>query len=327
MARYYLTGGRQRVSRFVRRDEWTAFEKAVLLELDTESGQTRVVLEYEGDPAHVPVLDPSHIFKAAAWDGDRVLLCTQTEVLVFDPSAERIVEVISHPCFNDVHHVTRLAGRIHVVCTGLDAVAVLDDAGAIAELHSVTGSGVWERFDESIDYRRVATTKPHAAHPNYVFEAAGRIWVGRFEQGDAWPLDGDGDPFPVSEDPIHDGVPSGDEVWFTRVSGGLIGVDARSGETTSHVDLNAFSTDPGVPLGWCRGLAIEDDRMLVGFSRLRPTLFKQNLGWLRGALKRPEPEPTRVCAYDIEGGRLLQTWPIEQAGISAVFSILPAEPR
>ena len=325
MARYYLTGGRQRMSRFVRREEWNAFEKAVLLELDTDTGSVDVLLEYEGPPDRVPARDPSHIFKSASWDGELLLLCTQTEVLRYDPAARRVVEVLSHPWFNDVHHVTRLGARLHVVSTGLDAVLELDERGEVVELHSATGASPWTRFDRDEDYRKVLTTKPHQCHPNFAFGHAGVRYVTRFEQGDAWPLDAGAPALPVAADPIHDGVVARDLAWFTVVSGVVVGVDPRTGETRARHDLNRIGDDDA-PLGWCRGLTFEEDRVLVGFSRLRPTRFKQNLGWLRGALARPEPVPTRVVAYDLEAGRELQSWPLEGHGMNAVFSILRADP-
>ena len=311
MPRYLLTGGRQRVSRLIRREEWTSFEKAVVLSLDTDSGTFETLLEYEGPPDRVPEQDPSHVFKSASWDGDRLLLCTQTEVLVFDPVARRVERSISHPWFNDVHHVRRVEGRLNVVSTGLDALLELEDEGVV-ELHSATGESPWQRFDRERDYRRVATTKPHEAHPNYLFVSEGRRWLTRFEQGDALAIDGEG-RVPVADDPIHDG----DDFWFTVVSGKV--VHATSGRTWDLTKLGRPA-----PLGWCRGLVVEPQRALVGFSRLRPTLLKQNLSWLRKPLGRaPEPAPTRVVAYDLEAGRELQSWAVEPHGISALFSILP----
>lgn len=323
MPRYLLTGGRQRPSRFVRRDEWTSFERALLLELDTDTGALRTLLEYTSPPAHCPDTDPSILFKSASWDGDELLLCTQTEVLVVDPRSGTIRQVHSLPCFNDVHHAVRLHGRVHVVSTGLDAVFVLDDAGCVVEEFSATGASPWERFDRGTDYRKVHTTKPHRAHPNYAFVADGRRWVTRFEQHDALPMDGGGAPLPVADAPIHDGEPHEGALWFTAVNGQVLVADPRAGAVTARHDLNRFQPD-GTPLGWCRGIHVEPDRVLVGFSRLRPTLFVQNLAWLRTPLKRPEPLPCRVTAYDRAFAGPIQSWPLEAAGMSAVFSILPA---
>lgn len=325
MTRVFATGGRQRGSRFVRREEWNNFSTALLVELDTETGVSRVCLEYESPPGRCPERDPSHVFKAASWDGDRLLLCTQTEVLVYDPAAGRIERSISHPWFNDVHHVARLRGQLHVVSTGLDALLVLDEAGEVAELHSLGATATWRRFDQATDYRLVPTTKPHHAHPNYVFEAGGSRWITRFEQRDAVPIDGAGAPIRLADAPVHDGVPFGGSVWFTAVSGQVVEADTATGERRGSWELTSFDRERG-PLGWCRGILVEDDRVLVGFSRIRPTQLKQNLAWLRVPLNRPEPLPTRLTAYDLRGGRELGAWNLEGLGMSAVFSVLPAQP-
>ena len=325
MPRYYLSGGRQRVSRFVRREEWSSFEAAVLLELDTDTAQVRSIFEYQGAADRVPATDPSHIFKTASWDDHHLLLCTQTEVLVFDPKECKVERTISHPCFNDVHHAARIGGKIHVVSTGLDAVFALDENDAISGEFGATGADPWARFDRHTDYRRVATTKPHAAHPNFVFESAGTGWVTRFEQRDAVRLDGRGSPLKVADAPIHDGLPVGEHAWFTAVRGEVIQAHPAHGKRIATYDLNTFPRASAEPLGWCRGIHVERARTLVGFSRLRPTLFKQNLSWLRAAANRPEPLPTRVTAYDLAAGRELQSWPLEASGMSAVFGILPVD--
>ena len=324
MARYFLTGGRQRVSTLFRREEWTSFDRAVLATLDDQTGKVEVVFQYEGPPERVPAVDPSHLFKSASWDGDRLLLCTQTEVLVFDPARGVVERTISHPCFNDVHHVARVNGRIHVVSTGLDAVVVLDDEGEVASVQSVTGTPTWSRFDPAVDYRRVATTKPHQAHPNFVQEAHGRTWVTRFEQRDAWPVDG-GESVLLADRPVHDGVLAEGRCWFTAVSGEVVVTDPVTSSVVSRHNLDSIPREGNAPLGWCRGLLVEPERVLVGFSRLRPTKFVQNLAWLRAPLDRPEPLPSRVSAYDRGFSREVARWSVEEAGMSAVFSVLPGE--
>ena len=327
MPRYFVMGGRQRPSHLLTRDEWFAYEKAVLIELDTDTGRSRTVLEYTSPPGRRPARSPSHVFKAGSWDGRHLLLCTQTEVVVFDPAREQVVETISHPWMNDVHHVTRIGGRLHVVSTGLDAVLVIDEQGAVAALHSAITDPTWLRHDEATDYRLVPTTKPHAAHPNYVFEADGQVWITRFEQRDAICLADRERRVPLADDPVHDGVHDGHHTWFTVVSGQVVQVDTRAGSVVQRFDLTGMDWDKGRPMGWCRGIHREADRTLLAFSRLRPTTLKQNLAWLRKPLgKAPEAAPTRVAAYDLEAGRLLQTWPLEDAGISSIFSVLPATP-
>ena len=341
MPRYFITGGRQRPSRLRTRQEWNAYEKAVLVELDTDTGARRTVLEYESPPGRRPVQAPSFVFKAGSWDGDQLLLCTQTEVVVFDPAAGRVVRTISHPWFNDVHHVERIGGRLHVVSTGLDLLLIFDeDDENIAEWHSATGADPWERFDPDTDYRLVTTTKPHGAHPNYVFEADGAVWVTRFEQRDALRLTtgvaSPGDATSpaglatsprLAEDPVHDGVLHEGRVWFTVVSGEVVAVDPIGGAITARYDLRAMRAEGERPLGWCRGIHHAADHVLLAFSHLRPTAIKQNLSWLRKPLGRQqEPAPTRVDAYDLTGGRRLASWELESSGVSSIFSILPGTP-
>ena len=249
-------------------------------------------------------------------------------MLVFDPRSEKVVSSLSHPWFNDLHHVARIDGRLHVVSTGLDCLLVMDDADQdVAEVHSTTGRSPWERFDRDTDYRLVATTKPHQAHPNYVFARDGGRFVSRFEQRDAWSIDRKEGSARIATDPIHDGVPHGASTWFTVVSGEVVEMDLAAGRVLNRYNLDQIGAEGGRPLGWCRGIHIEADRTLLAFSRLRPTALKQNLAWLRPALcKQPEPSPTRICAYDLPGGRKLQSWSLEDKGISSIFSILPASP-
>lgn len=328
MSQYFITGGRQRPSRLLTRDEWHAYGKAVLLKLDTDTGEVRTVLEHESPSGRRPERDPSFVFKAGSWDGDALLLCTQTEIVVFDPRHEQVVRTVSHPWLNDVHHVARIDGRLHVVSTGLDALLVFDaDDRDIEEVHSATGEDPWQRFDREADYRLVPTTKPHRCHPNYVYTHRGARWISRFEQRDTLCLDGPRRSLRLADDPVHDGVEDGDDVWFTVVSGEVIAARPDEGRVRARFDLNGMEAGPPRPLGWCRGIHREPGRTLLGFSRLRPTRLKQNLSWLRKPLgKQPEPHPTRVCAYDLDAGRKLDTWVLEETGISSIFSILPAQP-
>jgi hypothetical protein len=329
MPRLFVTGGRQRQSRLLARKEWHAYDKAMLLELDTDSGQVRTLLEYASPPERCPAENPNHVFKAASWDGDQLLLCTQTEVLRYDPRARRITATLSHPLMNDVHHVARIGGQLHVVSTGLDATLVFEpDDQTLAAVHGHADQPVFERFDRATDYRRVPTTKPHACHPNYIHHAEGTTWVTRFEQRDAVSLDGAHTLPKIAEDPIHDGIPEGSQSWFTVVSGEVVVVDRAARRITARYNLDQIGSEGGHPLGWCRGIHRDAGVTWLAFSRLRPTALKQNLSWLRKPLgKLPEPRPTRVVGYALEDRRKLESHSLESTGISSIFSVLPADPH
>lgn len=320
MSLWVVGGERRAVGRT--RPEWTMFRRALVLRVDGE--RVTRALEYESPPAHRPDHDPSVLFKAATFDDGQAYLCTQTEVLVCDLPTFTVRRVISHPCFNDLHHVTPgPRGTLFVAVTGLDAVAELSPEGELLRLVSVLPGSPWDHFSRDVDYRKVPTTKPHRAHPNHVFFVDGRPWVTRLEQRDAVPLDG-GDGIALHGQPVHDGHPLAGGLWFTGVDGFLLRVDVASGARRSW-NLNAANPTPDAPLGWCRGLRVVDDhRAWVGFSRIRYTRLRRNLSWVRHGFRHTaihRAAPTRVVLYDLAGPTPLSEVDLEPAGMGAVFSI------
>ena len=333
MTRLLVTGGRQRGPvRLGPLREWQLFDQARLLELDTSTGEVRVRIEYESPPEHVPPEGGSLVFKAGSVAGDELLLVTQTEVLVCERDPPRVRAVRSHPWFNDLHHVARFDGELHVVSTGLDRLFVVDDEGTVRGEHAALERGDVRALEPGVDYRRLPTTKPHAAHPNYVFRAAGGTWLTRFEQRDAVRVDDPAQRFAIDVGRPHDGIVRGDGVWFTTVNGHLVelGVDDRA--LRRDIDLNAaleaaVDGEPARPLGWCRGLAFADDVAFVGFSRIRYTRFRQNLSWIRRGFRSARGYtdlPTRVLAFDVEARRSVGEWDLEPFGLNAIFSVLGA---
>ena len=132
--RLFVSGGRQRGAvNLGKMVEWSLYEEARLLELDTQSGEVSVRLGYTTPPELCAPDDPSHVFKAGSWgDGGKLWLVTQTEVLEVDPQANaagafRIARRISHPWFNDLHHAAFFDDCLQVVSTGLDALLVLGE--------------------------------------------------------------------------------------------------------------------------------------------------------------------------------------------------------
>ena len=324
MPKFLIPGGRQRVSTITRR-EWNLFEQAQLAQLDTETGDVSVRLAYQTPPDLCPAEDPSHVFKCASFDGNELLLTTQTEVLSVDPTSMELRQRYSAPSFNDVHHAARIDGRVHVVSTGLDSVVVLDEDGEPDCFRYVLEGDVWDRFSPQTDYRLLATTKPHAAHPNYVFKTADGVWATRFEQRDAVCLDKPSLSIPIEVGLPHDGVIHEGDAWFTTVNGWLVRGNPGAGEVIERIDLNAIDTR-GQPLGWCRGLTFVDGLAYVGFTRLRQTTIRRNVSWVRHGFQRVGSHaqlPTRVAAYDVVRRELVAEWDLESVSQNAVFSILP----
>jgi hypothetical protein len=249
-------------------------------------------------------------------------------VLICDVPSFAIRRVISHPCFNDLHHVAPAPdGRLFVAVTGLDAVAELTPDGVLLRLTGVLGGSVWERFSQTVDYRKVATTKPHRSHPNHVFFLDDEPWVTRFQQRDAVPLDGNSAgrvPFDVAAEGIHDGHVVGNNICFTSVNGQIVRFDLTTG-MRSVIDLNSVRhPDDQRPLGWCRGLLLDSGGAWVGFSRIRYTALRQNIDWVRRGFRESDrlpPRPTRIARYDLDTKSLINEIDLEPAGLNAVFSL------
>jgi hypothetical protein len=321
----WVVGGEQRgVPHWTK--EWRLYKKAVVVK--ATGRQIQRVLEYQSPPEHCCNELPSIIFKAASITGNRAYLCTQTEVLICDFPSFAIKKIISLPCFNDIHHVAVAPdGRIFVAVTGLDAVAELAPDGALLNLTSVIGGSVWNRFSPAKDYRKIATTKPHLSHPNFVFFLDGAPWVTRFEQRDAVPLDGNTNGRPVFKlglQGIHDGHVASNQIYFTAINGCILRFDLVSGKQQCF-DLNSIgSSYRDRPLGWCRGILPLGDKAWIGFSRIRYTVFRHNLDWIRHGFRhgdRYPPAPTRIACYDLAKRTLINEINLENESMNTIFSI------
>src|SRR5580704_17480070 len=103
MEKLYVLGGRQR--RALVKDpikEWHWYEAALILEVDTRSGNVRTCVEYKS-PAVARASESASInFHSGALIGDRLYTCTTTEVLIYSVPEFKQVGYISLPCFHDL---------------------------------------------------------------------------------------------------------------------------------------------------------------------------------------------------------------------------------
>ncbi|REJ67084.1 MAG: hypothetical protein DWQ31_11545 [Planctomycetota bacterium] len=314
----WITGGKQRII-FGTPPEHTQFESAVIARVDGE--RPSQAFQYKTPTEKLASEKKSTVFKAATITDERAYLCTETEVLVCRFPDFEIERLVSLPIFNDVHHVVPADdGSLWVVITGLDAVAQISPDDEVLRLTDVLGRDVWDKFDRDTDYRMVATTKPHDAHPNYLFFIDGAPWVTRFKQRDAACLDDLSRTIPVGDRPLHDGHVVGDHVLFTSVDGHVFRINHRSGQREVF-DLNELSTNKNRPLGWCRGLLPTEEGLWVGFTRLRYTRLKENLSWIRHGFTSHAELPTRIALYDLDSFGLIREVDLEGVDQNAVFSI------
>jgi hypothetical protein len=328
MSKLLAVGGRQAAamsSKQLRTGIGGRYSEAVALSVDTESGEVSSCLRYVSPPEYVPSEQPSVLFKSAHLEGDTLYVPTTTEVMVYKFPSFRCVRHESLPCFNDLHHVRPSpGGNLIVANTGLDMVLEIAPDGLVVEEWPSLDEDLWSRFSRDVDYRLVPSTQPHASHPNFTYFVDGDLWVTRCNQYDTRCLSRDLAPIPIADRPIHDGLVRGDRVYFTVVDGVIVVVDTTSLEVVERIDLNEFSKRD-VPLGWCRGLDfLDDDRVVVGFSRLRPTKWRDNVSWVKDRLRggTAEAKTTRIAIYDLRSRCLVSEVDLEPHGIDAVFSVL-----
>jgi PQQ-like domain len=316
-------GGRQRKPRPLHAGErpWEGYERAIVLEMDLRSQSVRQVHQYVSPDDVVSGPDAAISFQSSSVEGHLLYTCTQTEVIVYSlPSFERL-HYVSLPCFNDIHHVRSTpSGNILAANAGLEMVLELKPSGEIVEAWSALGEDPWERVDPSVDYRKIST-KPHRAHPNFVFYVGSEIWATRFEQGDAISVSPPGRSVQVSDRRIHDGIVVDGRIYFTTVDGTIVVVDASTLEIEEVVDLPAIHGDRAL-LGWCRGLLLSGEHLWVGFSRIRPTQFRENVAWVARGFRRGKP--THIACYDLARRACVTEIDLEPTGLAAVYSILPA---
>jgi hypothetical protein len=320
-ARLYVAGGQQRSLRSIRDgvDGWYEYQKGLILEIDVAQRSATTRVDYVTPFGARPVDDPAILFKSGTLVDNLLYVTTQTEVLVYRvPSFER-VGYISVPFFNDVHHVRPTPdGNLLIANTGLDMVVEMTMSGDVVRMWNVLGEDPWGRFSPDVDYRLIKTTKPHLAHPNHVFHIGNEPWATRFEQRDAISLIDPSRRIEIGLERIHDGVVSGQHVYFTTVNGQVAIADVNSLQVVEIVDLTR--AHPGdMLLGWARGALVQGDQIWVGFSRIRPTKIRENVGWVLRGLKRDFG--THVGCYDLRTGESLTQINLEPFGLSAVFGI------
>ena len=320
----YVVGGTQRKDA-ADKELWNRYCGAVVVRIDTATGEITNRLDYESPAQVCPDDGKSVTFKAATLRGDLLYVPTTTEVLIYRlPDFEKI-NYVSLPHFNDLHHVLpNGSDTFYVASTGLDMVFELSESGEVLREWAVANESPWSRFSRDVDYRKIGSTKPHLSHPNFLFQLDGETWVTRCDSKDAMCL--------TKEQPLidlgdganpHDGVIYKDKIFFTLVDGTIAIVDATTRKLIEYVRLNELMGTRH-PLGWCRGIEIlDDDIVVVGFSRLRQTRWQHKVRWTKRYLGGDGHwlYPTRIAAFDLKAKTMLWELDLEPFDLNAVFSI------
>lgn len=327
MARLYVLGARQKKQLLKKEEEWNLYEAALILELDTETGRVEKRVEYKTPESARSTDKASHVFKAATLCGTTLYACTSTEVLIFRLPEFEQTGYVSLPSFNDVHHVAPASdGNLLAVSTGLDMVLKFTPAGEVLAEWPVLDEIPWSRFSRAVDYRKVASTKPHKSHPNFVFQLGPEVWVTRFTQRDAICLSSTGKRIDIAVQRPHDGLVCGEQIYFTTVDGHVVIANRHTLKVDQVIDLKLIDGQQAL-LGWCRGLLpVDGNKIWVAFTRVRKTNLQENILWVKNVLHEGMGEkPTHISLYDLVSKRSLAEFDMERHGLNIIFSILPAD--
>lgn len=324
MEHLYVIGGQQRTPRPLRagNQNWDGYHKGLIVQVNVETGTAETCLEYISPPSVCASVMPAISFQSGAIEDGKLYVCTQTEILIYTLPTFKRLGYVSLACFNDVHHVRPTPdGHLLVANAGLEQVLEITCSGEIRRVWNVLGEDPWQRFSRDIDYRKIASTKPHHAHPNYVFYVDDDPWVTRFHQGDAICLTDPKKRIAISDRRIHDGLVYNGHIYFTTVDGSIVVANPRTLRVDDVIDLNSMHPE-GMLSGWCRSLFLDEHRMWVGFSRIRPTKVRENVSWIVHGFRRGMP--THVAGYDLRRRTCIAEINVEPAGLSAIYGIFPA---
>jgi len=323
MGRRFLVTGGEQFSDAVKRPEGARFKCAKLLEVDVDKKSIDTLLGYEANGTNYPDNIPNSIFVSASLHDGVLYLCTSTEVFLYSYPELTLINEISYPFFQNLHHVAPYNNTIAVASTGLDLIVFLDkDTLKPVDFQHALDKDPWHKYSMDVDYRKLVSLKPHESHPNYIFEINNEPWVTRFNQKDAVCLADKNKTIQIGVERLHDGFVTGDSIYFTSVNGCIVKANAISLDVEEVVDLNEIDRS-GAPLGWCRGLFVEDDIAYVGFSRIRDTKVKENLKWVVNMVKTNKVNQTRIAIYDLKNKVKLDEINMPDGTVNALYSIIP----
>lgn len=319
-----ISGARERPEGFSL-GEGKYYHQAVLLELDIESGTYKSVFEKHDGGKNYPAEHPNIQFTAGCINGSTLWLPTDTEIYELGLPDYKIKQIISHPCFQNIHSVHVFNDELVVTSTGLDNIVFIDRSeGSISRIENAEGLDPWHRFSQETDYRQVHSTRPHDCHPNYVFELGKELWVTRCKQEDAVCLTDTSQSLDITRNDavsVHDGIPWGNTIVFTRVDGLLVLFNADTG--TYIETLDPFNDRANRPLGWCRGLCSTGNILYMGYSKIRKTKLVDKLKFLsRGNYKYSSGNNALIVAYDMEQKKVIDTYETPAGMIDAIYGVM-----
>ena len=124
MSKFLILGGQQKSKiDAYNTPEWKGYARGIALEMEYKPGRSVIkkAFDYTSPPQNRnETEDASVLFKAGQINKNNIVVCTQTEVLIYSTATYELTNVVSLPCFNDIHHARfSKTGNLLVVVTGL----------------------------------------------------------------------------------------------------------------------------------------------------------------------------------------------------------------
>lgn len=208
-----------------------------------------------------------------------LIVCGFNALYHIDPGNEGFANpFLIRDDLNDLHDVViqQRGGerRVIVVNTGLDRIETYRFDGT--RLHCQLLSPLKpERsrdstdpyFDELSDPSRPLFLRKlrDRVHPNSVLGRPDGIWVSRFSDRAVGPLSTKRTWFQVPGCP-HDLVFWKDRIWFTTTDGRVWSICPSKRQRSLRCELDSFERSGRS--GWVRGLALTDELLILGFTRI-----------------------------------------------------------
>jgi hypothetical protein len=286
------------------------YEHAVAINIEVKNGEATLINRCEYQTPETSVSPNTDLtFKSSSIYQNTLITVTETEIVELSLKDLTVETVVSHPSFNDLHHVFKHEDSYTVANTGLDSVSIYTPSQDHIEHLSTVKTKNKSRLNPEIDYRKVSSTKPHFTHPNYLFKLNDELWVTRCDTMDAISLSSN-KRLDIGSNLVHDGVIFKNSIYFTCVDGQIRIFDTQSLLLKHAIDLREFVSNLN---GWCRGiLPISTNLVVVGISKFRRS-------------KRISLSTNQTCArlllIDIFKREVQWDIDVSDLGIDAIFGI------
>lgn len=324
--------------------------EAVVWLADFASEEARVLTRWT-PPPHLRVAGRG--FTGGSLDDDGTLYVGCHAALArIDTDSGEVTGVLHQPCMNDLHHVLVDAGRLYVANTGLGSIDVFDVDGRFLGSHAALPAWVNRRRmrgEDPTDFDQVTKVGwdgiagsfqprptvddgyhepdraglafhkcrvPDHLHLNHVCRSGRRLLATSFSTGRLFDVHDLETVWHQPDAYLHDGLLRNGQHWLTSIDGKVFAVDAETFVTTSTISV--FDTTGRT--GWCRGLAVLDQSLLVGLTEVRP----ERLPGHRWSEAKPETSETSVLMVDRQSGALLARVDLtDHARHAKIYSVLP----